>query len=149
MVSVSYEVMHSCWSPVPKCRPSFQQLVSQLETLLLSLSPGAPLKESLHYVNLEGDEGGAAWGGAFMAPGPEGAAGGGAPSWSVPWQHRAEDEEKDWLMVGSGAALAIAGDYRYIIRPCSALGQEEEQGGAGRGEEEVVRDEEDDAVINV
>lgn len=146
VVSLSYEVMHSCWSPVPKCRPSFQQLVSQLETLLLSLSPGPPLKESLHYVNLEGDEGGAAWGGAFMAPG---ATGGGAPSWSVPWQHRAEDEEKDWLMVGSGAALAIAGDYRYIIGPCGALGQEEEQGGAGRGEEEVVGDEEDDVVINV
>ncbi|XP_053191926.1 tyrosine-protein kinase receptor TYRO3 [Scomber japonicus] len=95
-----YELMHSCWSPVPKCRPSFQHLVVQLEALWLSLSPAPPLKEPLLYVNLEGEEGG---------PGRGGAAGVG---WAVPWQRRAEDEETDWLMVGSGAALAIGGDYR-------------------------------------
>lgn len=155
-MSVSYEVMHSCWSPVPKCRPSFQHLVSQLEALRLSLSPALPLKEPLLYVNLEGDEGETAQGGAVWAPGPEEASAAGAPSWSVPWQHRMEDEEKDWLMVGSGAALAIGGDYRYIIGPCGAPEEEEEeQGGAGRrGEsmdtlQEEVRDEEDDVVINV
>lgn len=133
-----YEVMHSCWSPVPKCRPSFQQLVCQLEALLSSLSPRGPL----HYVNLEGEEPGA----------PEvGAVGlGGAPSWSVPWQHRPEqqqdeEEERDWLM-GLGAALAIGGDYRYIIGPCGS-GAQEEEGEEGQGE--AVRDEEDDVVIDV
>lgn len=130
--------MHSCWSPVPKCRPSFQQLVCQLEALLSSLSPRGPL----HYVNLEGEEPGA----------PEvGAVGlGGAPSWSVPWQHRPEqqqdeEEERDWLM-GLGAALAIGGDYRYIIGPCGS-GAQEEEGEEGQGE--AVRDEEDDVVIDV
>uniref|UniRef100_A0A673B4H1 Tyrosine-protein kinase receptor TYRO3 n=1 Tax=Sphaeramia orbicularis TaxID=375764 RepID=A0A673B4H1_9TELE len=96
-----YELMHSCWSPVPKCRPSFQHLVDQLEALWLSLSPAPPHKEPLLYVNLEGEE---------------------------PASH---DEEKDWLMVGSGAALAIGGDYRYIIGPC---GEEEEGEGGGGGE---------------
>lgn len=150
---VSYEVMHSCWSPVPKCRPSFQHLVSQLEALSLSLSPAPLLKEHLLYVNLEGDEGQPARGGGLWAPRPEEATAAGAPSWSVPWQHRAEDEEKDWLMVGSGAALAIGGDYRYIIGPCGA--SEEEEGRAGRrGEsmdplQEEVGEEEDDVVINV
>ena len=151
MVSVSYEIMHSCWSPVPKCRPSFQHLVVQLEALWLSLSPAPPLKEPLHYVNLEGDEGGAAG-----APGPEEAMATGGPGWSVPWQRRAEDEEKDWLMVGSGAALAIGGDYRYIIGPCGGPEEGEEEGGAGRrGEDmdtlqdEVRDDDDDDVVINV
>ncbi|TKS87258.1 Tyrosine-protein kinase receptor TYRO3 [Collichthys lucidus] len=111
-----YDIMHSCWSPVPKCRPSFQQLVVQLEALWLSLSPAAPPKEPLLYVNLEGDDG---------AAGPDEA----AASWSVPWQRRAEAEENDWLMVGSAAALAIGGDYRYIIGPCGA--PEEEQGEEG------------------
>ncbi|XP_044230505.1 tyrosine-protein kinase receptor TYRO3 [Thunnus albacares] len=142
-----YELMHSCWSPVPKCRPSFQHLVGQLEALWLSLSPAPPLKEPLLYVNLEGDEGEPGRGGVG-APGPEEA----SSSWSVPWQRRAEDEEKDWLMVGSGAALAIGGDYRYIIGPCGAAegGEEEEEGGGRRDTpQEEVRDEEDDAVIHV
>uniref|UniRef100_A0A671TTW6 Tyrosine-protein kinase receptor TYRO3 n=1 Tax=Sparus aurata TaxID=8175 RepID=A0A671TTW6_SPAAU len=146
-----YEIMHSCWSPVPKCRPSFQHLVVQLEALWLSLSPAPPLKEPLHYVNLEGDEGGAAG-----APGPEESMATGGPSWSVPWQRRAEDEEKDWLMVGSGVALAIGGDYRYIIGPCGGPEEGEEEGGAGRrGEDmdtlqdEVRDDDDDDVVINV
>lgn len=143
---VRYEVMHSCWSPVPKCRPSFQQLVLQLEALRRSLSPTPLLKEPLLYVNLEGDDGELSRVGATAA---------GAPTWSVPWQHRAEDEEKDWLMVGSGAALAIGGDYRYIIGPCGAPEEEEGEEGAGRrGEstntlQDVVRDEEDDVIINV
>uniref|UniRef100_A0A8P4G6U7 Tyrosine-protein kinase receptor TYRO3 n=1 Tax=Dicentrarchus labrax TaxID=13489 RepID=A0A8P4G6U7_DICLA len=160
-----YEIMHSCWSPVPKCRPSFQRLVVQLEALWLSLSPASPQKEPLLYVNLEGDEGelsrGGGRGGAVGAPlaaAAEEVAAAGSLSWSVPWQRRADDEEKDWLMVGSGAALAIGGDYRYIIGPCGGPeeevegeGEEEEEevegGGAGRREE--VRDEEDDVVINV
>lgn len=132
--------MHSCWSPVPKCRPSFQQLVRQLEALLSSLLPRGPL----HYVNLEGEEPGA------PEKGVEGL--GGAPSWSVPWQHRAEqqqqqeeEEERDWLM-GLGAALAIGGDYRYIIGPCGGTAQEEQ---AEEGEGQAVRDEEDDIVIDV
>uniref|UniRef100_A0A3Q1GMV3 Tyrosine-protein kinase receptor TYRO3 n=1 Tax=Acanthochromis polyacanthus TaxID=80966 RepID=A0A3Q1GMV3_9TELE len=99
-----YEIMHSCWSPVPKCRPSFQHLVDQLEALWLSLSPAPPSKEPLLYVNLEGEEG----------------------DWSVPWQRRPEDEETDWLMVGSGAALAIGGDYRYIISPAGPSEEGEE-----------------------
>lgn len=138
---LSYEVMHSCWSPVPKCRPSFQQLVCQLEALLSSLLPRKPL----HYVNLEGEE--------PKAPeeGVEGLSG--APSWSVPWQHRPEqqqqleeEEEQDWLM-GLGAALAIGGDYRYIIGPCG--GTEQEEQAEGSGGHATVRDEEDDIVINV
>ncbi|XP_078031470.1 tyrosine-protein kinase receptor TYRO3 isoform X1 [Epinephelus lanceolatus] len=157
-----YEIMHSCWSPVPKCRPSFQHLVIQLEALWLSLSPTPPLKEPLLYVNLEGDDGEPGGGGAVgvRAPGPEEATAttaAGPTSWSVPWQRKAEDEEKDWLMVGSGAALAIGGDYRYIIGPCGAPEEEEEEGvggGGRRGEsmdtlQEEVRDEEDDVVINV
>ncbi len=161
----SYEIMHSCWSPVPKCRPSFQHLVGQLEALWLSLSPAPPSKEPLLYVNLEGDEGDPGRGGAVgvRAPGPEEVTAAGAPSWSAPWQCRAEDEEKDWLMVGSGAALAIGGDYRYIIGPCGGPEEEEdeeegeEDGGAGgrRGESmdnlQEVRDDDDDddVVINV
>ncbi|TMS21481.1 Tyrosine-protein kinase receptor TYRO3, partial [Larimichthys crocea] len=115
-------------------------LVVQLEALWLSLSPAAPPKEPLLYVNLEGDDG---------AAGPDEA----AASWSVPWQRRAEAEENDWLMVGSAAALAIGGDYRYIIGPCGAPEEEqgeEEGGGAGRrGGSMEVRDEEDDIIINV
>lgn len=144
-----YEIMHSCWSPVPKCRPSFQHLVSQLEALWLSLSPAPPLKEPLLYVNLEGEE--REGGGAAMVPGledrPMAAA---ASSWSVPWQ-LGEDEEQGWLMVGSGAALAIGGDYRYIIGPCG--GPEEQGHEAGRRRrhhlQEELRDEDDDVIINV
>uniref|UniRef100_A0A9J8D4F5 Tyrosine-protein kinase receptor TYRO3 n=1 Tax=Cyprinus carpio carpio TaxID=630221 RepID=A0A9J8D4F5_CYPCA len=50
-----YEIMHSCWSPVPKCRPSFQHLIDQLELLCAKLNP-APVKEPLLYVNLEGED---------------------------------------------------------------------------------------------
>uniref|UniRef100_A0A673B146 Tyrosine-protein kinase receptor TYRO3 n=1 Tax=Sphaeramia orbicularis TaxID=375764 RepID=A0A673B146_9TELE len=134
-----YELMHSCWSPVPKCRPSFQHLVDQLEALWLSLSPAPPHKEPLLYVNLEGEE-------PAAAAEEEVAAGAGSGlSWNVPWQ--SHDEEKDWLMVGSGAALAIGGDYRYIIGPCG----EEEEGEGGGGGEARSRDcdDEDDTVINV
>uniref|UniRef100_A0AAR2J6P4 Tyrosine-protein kinase receptor TYRO3 n=1 Tax=Pygocentrus nattereri TaxID=42514 RepID=A0AAR2J6P4_PYGNA len=90
-----YEIMHSCWSPVPKCRPSFQHLIAQLEGLWAGLSP-APTKEPLLYVNLEGEE-----------LEPDSGLGAG--------------DEKDWLMVSSGAALAIGGDYRYIIGPRGAI----------------------------
>uniref|UniRef100_A0AAQ5XRL9 Tyrosine-protein kinase receptor TYRO3 n=1 Tax=Amphiprion ocellaris TaxID=80972 RepID=A0AAQ5XRL9_AMPOC len=145
-----YEIMHSCWSPVPKCRPSFQHLVGQLEALWLSLSTAPPSKEPLLYVNLEGEEEEAGRGGG--ATGPRTSVEG-TSSWSVPWQRRAEDEETDWLMVGSGAALAIGGDYRYIISPPGAT-EEGEGGGERRREsmdtlEDEVRDDEDDAVINV
>uniref|UniRef100_A0A3Q3L4K1 Tyrosine-protein kinase receptor TYRO3 n=1 Tax=Mastacembelus armatus TaxID=205130 RepID=A0A3Q3L4K1_9TELE len=146
-----YEIMHSCWSPVPKCRPSFQHLVAQLEALQLNLSPAPPPTEPLHYVNLEGEQGdaGREGGGAARAPGPEEAAV--ASRWSVPWQQRAEDEEKDWLMVGSGAALAIGGDYRYIFGPRG--GPEEVEGGGNRRESmgtlQEVGDEEEDVIINV
>ncbi|KAJ3613607.1 hypothetical protein NHX12_019853 [Muraenolepis orangiensis] len=56
-----YELMHSCWSPVPRCRPSFQELLEQLEVLgepgprVSSPSPGGPQR----YINLEGEELGA------------------------------------------------------------------------------------------
>uniref|UniRef100_A0A3B5L9G6 Tyrosine-protein kinase receptor TYRO3 n=1 Tax=Xiphophorus couchianus TaxID=32473 RepID=A0A3B5L9G6_9TELE len=153
-----YEIMHSCWSPVPKCRPSFPQLVAQLEALHLALSPVTPLKESLLYVNLEEDnsetdrEEGAV--GVLGILGPETAVEG--SSWSVPWQRRAEDEEKDWLMVGSGAALAIRGDYRYIVGPCGAIAEEAEEVGSverrgdlANGPVDELRDEDDDVVINV
>ncbi|XP_029972131.1 tyrosine-protein kinase receptor TYRO3 [Salarias fasciatus] len=147
-----YEIMHSCWSPVPKCRPSFQLLVSQLEALWLSVSPAPPTKEPLLYVNLEGEEGDPSMGAGGVAgaraPLPEEeqqdeeAA---ASSWSVPWQRCVEDEEKDWLIMASGAALAIGGDYRYIIGPCGAP-EEDGEGEEGR-RGELMRDEED--VINV
>ncbi|CAL8298464.1 unnamed protein product [Arctogadus glacialis] len=56
-----YEVMHSCWSPVPKCRPSFQRLVEQLEGLGAAASPPPPRPPQL-YVNLEGEPGpGSEW----------------------------------------------------------------------------------------
>ncbi|KAI1895602.1 hypothetical protein AGOR_G00107930 [Albula goreensis] len=138
-----YEIMHSCWSPVPKCRPSFQQLIDQLEGVWAGLSPG-PGKEPLLYVNLE-------------AEGCEEGAGLGAGSlgledlgWAVPWQCVGmEEDEKDWLMVSSGAALAIGGDYRYIIDPRNAI---EEDGGVAGAMEDQQRDpkeEEEDVVINV
>ncbi|XP_047467328.1 tyrosine-protein kinase receptor TYRO3 [Mugil cephalus] len=128
-----YELMHSCWSPVPKCRPSFQDLVVQLEALWLSLSPAPPPKEPLLYVNLEGEE--SRNGGGVL--GEEAGS-----SWGIPWQQGAEEEEEeeeeeDWLVVGgSGAGLAITGDYRYIISPHGAPQEEQEE-------------EEDNAVINV
>uniref|UniRef100_A0AAX7SL10 Tyrosine-protein kinase receptor TYRO3 n=1 Tax=Astatotilapia calliptera TaxID=8154 RepID=A0AAX7SL10_ASTCA len=123
-----YEIMHSCWSPVPKCRPSFQQLVGQLEALWVSLLPASPQKEPLFYVNLEGDNG--EHGEGARAQGPE-------------------EAEKDWL-IGSGAAFAIGGDYRYITGPCGV--SEEEAGGRWPTDtlQEEARDEDDDdVVINV
>ncbi|XP_069391281.1 tyrosine-protein kinase receptor TYRO3 isoform X2 [Paralichthys olivaceus] len=144
-----YDIMHSCWSPVPKCRPSFQHLVRQLEALWHSLSPAPPQKEPQLYINLEDEEGepGREGGGAREAT---------ASSWSIPWQRRAEDEEKHWLMVASGAELAIGGDYRYIIGPHAGPGEEEAEGRGDRRREsmdtlqEEVRDEDDDdIVINV
>uniref|UniRef100_A0A8B9KSF8 Tyrosine-protein kinase receptor TYRO3 n=1 Tax=Astyanax mexicanus TaxID=7994 RepID=A0A8B9KSF8_ASTMX len=125
-----YEIMHSCWSPVPKCRPSFQHLIAQLESLWAGLSP-APAKEPLLYVNLEGEEGE-----------PDSGLGAGAGSvtteersWGVPWQCVGmEEDEKDWLMVSSGAALAIGGDYRYIIGPCGAIDGESRRSEDGRME---------------
>lgn len=140
-----YEIMHSCWSPVPKCRPSFQQLVGQLEVLWLSLSPARTQKEPLLYVNLESNEGEHGGGGGAWAPGLEEAA---ASSWGVPWQRQVEVEEKDWL-IGSGAAFAIGGDYRYIIGPCGASEEEEGRRRSMDTLQEEVRDEEDDIVINV
>uniref|UniRef100_A0A8B9KN21 Tyrosine-protein kinase receptor TYRO3 n=1 Tax=Astyanax mexicanus TaxID=7994 RepID=A0A8B9KN21_ASTMX len=118
-----YEIMHSCWSPVPKCRPSFQHLIAQLESLWAGLSP-APAKEPLLYVNLEGEEGE-----------PDSGLGAGAGS-----------DEKDWLMVSSGAALAIGGDYRYIIGPCGAIDGESRRSEDGLSED--AKDEEED-IINV
>lgn len=111
------------------------------------MSP-APTKEPLLYVNLESDEGeqgGSGLGAADGALGPE------DPAWGVPWQCVGmEEDEKDWLMVSSGAALAIGGDYRYIIGPCSAL---EDEGGGGRESmdtlQEEIRDEEEDVIIDV
>ncbi|XP_074547915.1 tyrosine-protein kinase receptor TYRO3 [Halichoeres trimaculatus] len=149
-----YEIMHSCWSPVPKCRPSFKHLVDQLEALWLSLCPAAPQKEPLLYVNLEGEEG--EHGGEVK----EEVTVAGAPSWSVAWQQREEEqqqqqhEEEDWLMLGSGAALAIGGDYRYIFSPpCGPPEEDQGEGGMRRESmdtlQDEVKDEEDDVVINV
>ncbi|XP_028293535.1 tyrosine-protein kinase receptor TYRO3 isoform X2 [Gouania willdenowi] len=45
-----YQLMHQCWSPVPKCRPTFQQLLVELERLVTSLKPSTELL----YVNLQG-----------------------------------------------------------------------------------------------
>ena len=100
----SYEVMHSCWSPVPRCRPSFQRLLEQLEGLGAGVSP-PPTKEPQLYVNLEGEEQGV---------------------------------ESDWLMTSS-AAMAIGGDYRYIMGPCG----DGEEGGS-RDPLQDLQDEEDD-----
>ncbi|KAI4792108.1 hypothetical protein KUCAC02_033605 [Chaenocephalus aceratus] len=148
---VSYEIMHSCWSPVPKCRPSFQHLIGQVEALGGSLSPAPPLKEPLLYVNLEEEPGGGCGADGGVGCQGEGMEAGNQ-SWSIPWQIRAEEEEKDWLMVASEVALAIGGDYRYIIGPCGAPEDEEEEGSGNRGDtlqEEGRDEEEDDAVINV
>lgn len=138
-----YEIMHSCWSPVPKCRPSFQQLVGQLEGLWTKLSPAAT-KETLLYVNLEeGDEE------------PDSGLGATADvlstyesQWGVPWQCAdMGDDEKDWLVVSSGAALAIGGDCRYIIGPCGSAERESRQSEDGPCED--IKDDEEDNIINV
>lgn len=140
----SYEIMHSCWSPVPKCRPNFQHLIDQLEILWAKLNP-APVKEPLLYVNLEEEEG-------EQACGPvadTGTRSSEEPSWGVPWQCVGiEEDEKDWLMVSSGAALAIGGDYRYIISPHGSVIDEESRH-SDNGLSEDVKDEEEDVIINV
>lgn len=138
-MAFSYDIMHSCWSPVPKCRPSFQQLVVQLEALWLGLSPPPRSKEPLLYVNLEGEEqevdrytG--------RAQGPQELL-----SWGVPWQQEEEEEEvRPWLTGESGAAQASGGDYRYIINPSG-----EEEGGAGTQSVDTMDDDDDDVVIHV
>lgn len=102
-----YELMHSCWSPVPKCRPTFSSAVSQLTTLLRSLesSPPPPLAPpSLLYVNLQ-----------------EGA----EPEAGTQSQLTCA-QNQEWISVGSGATLTIGGDYRYIMTPCSEDGEQEE-----------------------
>uniref|UniRef100_A0AAY4BTF3 Tyrosine-protein kinase receptor TYRO3 n=1 Tax=Denticeps clupeoides TaxID=299321 RepID=A0AAY4BTF3_9TELE len=136
-----YEIIHSCWSPVPKCRPTFQRLIEQLEGIQASLSP-APNKEPLLYVNLnaeDSDQG-------AVASGPE------EPSWGVPWQCVGmEEDEKDWLMIASGAARAIGGDYRYIIGPPSG-GIDEDGRQVSEmleGIPEDVKEEDEDFIINV
>lgn len=123
-----YEIMHTCWSPVPKCRPSFQQLVEQLEMLRLTLDPSPPLKERLLYVNLEGDAAEDGGCGAGM----------GSSDWSVPWQRpleEGEEPDEQWLMGGSGPAVVVGGDYRYIMGPCGAPAEDE---GTGGDEEDVI-----------
>ncbi|KAA0710887.1 Tyrosine-protein kinase receptor TYRO3 [Triplophysa tibetana] len=136
-----YEIMHSCWSPVSKCRPSFQNLIDQLEVQWAKLNP-APEKEPMLYVNLEDDE--------EQASGPGfdiGTRSSDEPPWGVPWLCEGmEDDEKNWLMVPSGAALAIDGDYRYIIGP---HGTENETRHSDDGQSEDIRDEEEDVIINV
>ncbi|XP_055029209.2 tyrosine-protein kinase receptor TYRO3 [Misgurnus anguillicaudatus] len=138
-----YEMMHSCWSPVPKCRPSFQSLIDQLEVQWAKLNP-APAKEAMLYVNLnEEDEEQAS--GTGVDPGTHSSRE--EPYWAVPWQCAGmEEDEKNWLMVSSGAALAIGGDYRYIIGP---LGTDDETRHSDDGQSEDVRDEEEDVIINV
>lgn len=135
--------MHSCWSPVPKCRPSFQQLVAQLENLWTELSPAAT-KETLLYVNLEdGDsEPDSGLGATADTQGTCEA------QWGVPWQCAdMEEDEKNWLVVPSGAALAIGGDYRYILGPCGSTDRESRQSEDGISED--IKDDEEDAIINV
>ncbi|XP_052009796.1 tyrosine-protein kinase receptor TYRO3-like [Xyrauchen texanus] len=139
-----YEIMHSCWSPVPKCRPSFQHLIDQLELLWAKLSP-APVKELLLYVNLEEEDEEKATGAELDAV----TCRSDEPSWGVPWQCEGmEEDEKNWLTVSSGAALAIGGDYRYIIGPHGS-GVDEESRVSDDGLSEDSRDEEDDVIINV
>uniref|UniRef100_A0A673J8B6 Tyrosine-protein kinase receptor TYRO3 n=1 Tax=Sinocyclocheilus rhinocerous TaxID=307959 RepID=A0A673J8B6_9TELE len=139
-----YEIMHSCWSPVPKCRPSFQHLIDQLELLWAKLNP-APVKEPLLYVNLEEEDGEQA-SGLVAETGTHNSE---ELSWGVPWQCAGiEEDEKDWLMVSSGAALAIGGDYRYIINPHgSSIDEENRHSDDGLSED--IRDEEEDVIINV
>ncbi|XP_061837708.2 tyrosine-protein kinase receptor TYRO3 isoform X2 [Nerophis lumbriciformis] len=116
-----------CWSPVPKCRPTFQRLAVLLETLRLGLSPSEPPEDFFHYVNVEAEQ---KEGGGDQDPQKENRC-------SVPWRRGVKEgeREEDWMMAGSGAALAIAGgDYRYMQDPCG--------GGAGL-------EEDDDVVIHV
>ncbi|XP_046712581.1 tyrosine-protein kinase receptor TYRO3 [Silurus meridionalis] len=138
-----YEIMHSCWSPVPKCRPSFQQLVAQLEGLWSGISPAAT-KEPLLYVNMEDGEGELNSGLGATANTPSAY----DPHLGVLWQCAdMEQDEKDWLVVSSGAALAIGGDYRYIIGPCGLTDQESRQSDDGLSGD--IRDDDEDVIINV
>ncbi|XP_061598928.1 LOW QUALITY PROTEIN: tyrosine-protein kinase receptor TYRO3 [Cololabis saira] len=124
-----YDTMHSCWSPVPKCRPSFEQLVVQLELLRCSLAPPTPPKEHSLYVNLDGEAG----------EDKGGVSGGGPSSWSVPWQRGGEEQQEEQrLMGGPGAPRLPGGDYRYIMGPCGAPTQEDGDGAGGGGDEEDV-----------
>lgn len=111
-----YELMHSCWSPVPKCRPSFSELVSQLQSLWFSLDSALSHKPLL-YMNLR-DEG--------AEPNEPGV----RPDPPVAWLMQ---QHQDWISAGSGATQAIGGDYRYITGPCV---EEEER--PDRDEEDVI-----------
>ncbi|XP_051483836.1 macrophage-stimulating protein receptor [Apus apus] len=48
-----YEVMLSCWTPVPEERPSFLELVSELERVLATLEGEHYVNLAVTYVNLE------------------------------------------------------------------------------------------------
>ncbi|XP_076834793.1 tyrosine-protein kinase receptor TYRO3 [Brachyhypopomus gauderio] len=137
-----YEIMHSCWSPVPKCRPSFQHLISQLDGFWDGL-PSVPAKEPLLYVNIDGEmeaDSGLGTGPGTMATGE--------PSWAVPWQCVGmEEDEKDWLVGSSGAGLAIGGDYRYIIGPCTVI--DGDSGNSEDGLSEDTRDDDDDDGVTI
>lgn len=135
--------MHSCWSPIPKCRPSFQKLVAQLEGLWTELSPAAT-KEPLLYVNLKDGDGepDSVLGATASMLGTH------EPQCGVPWQCAGmEEDEKDWLVVSSDAALAIGGDYRYIIGPCGSADRECRQSEDGLSED--IKEDEEDVIINV
>ncbi|XP_023684262.1 tyrosine-protein kinase receptor TYRO3 [Paramormyrops kingsleyae] len=137
-----YEIMHSCWSPVPKCRPSFRQLIDQLDAVLAELSPG-PGKETLLYVNLEGEDSEAEAAQRAAALTPDEAV------WGVPWQCAGmEENEKDWLMVASGVGLGPGSDYRYVIDPRNTAEEGSSQAGVGVSQEEA-KEEDDDTVIDV
>ncbi|XP_061699268.1 tyrosine-protein kinase receptor TYRO3 isoform X2 [Syngnathoides biaculeatus] len=130
-----YDVMHSCWSPVPKCRPTFRRLAVLLEELRLSFSPAPPHEqsESFRYVNLAG-----------AGEGREGNGAGDLRRAASPWVRETEAEagEGDWPRPASGAVAAIGGgDYRYV----------EELGGTrgGRGPGVDRLDDDDDAVVHV
>lgn len=132
--------MHSCWSPVPKCRPSFQNLADQLEGLCTGFS-SASVKEQLLYVNLENDEGEPDSGislGACNSRADE-------QTWGVPWQYASKEDDKDWLISSSGAAHDIGGDYRYIVGPCGLIDGESRPFEDNTPED--IRD--DDDIINV
>ncbi|XP_026868982.2 tyrosine-protein kinase receptor TYRO3 [Electrophorus electricus] len=132
-----YEIMHSCWSPVPKCRPSFQHLIAQLDGLWAGLPP-TPAKEPLLYVNMDGEVD------SGLGAGP-GTTVSGEPLRAVPWQCVGmEEDEKDWLVGSSGSVLAIGGDYRYITGPCNVM-----DGDGGHSEDGLSEDTRDEDIINV
>ncbi|MBN3326249.1 TYRO3 kinase, partial [Atractosteus spatula] len=119
-----YNIMYSCWSPNPKGRPTFQQLIEQLEGAGAGLPPGRG-EEELLYVNLaEGGE-------------QEGQAG------AAPWQHG----EEDWPLMPAGAAGATGGDYRYIIGPRNSAEDYSRVGPSGPPPQQ--EEEEEDTVVDV